>query len=64
MQGHGKTVVGVFDKKEVFIVTISETDWPGSPALWSNNDVLIHLASEHFEMLWRKAIKEHIKMAQ
>jgi len=64
MQDHPKTVVGVYDKKEVFIITTSKTDLQGSPALWSNNHAMICLASDHFEMLWRKAIKEHIKMAQ
>jgi sugar-specific transcriptional regulator TrmB len=59
MQDHAKVVFGVYDKKEVFIITISETDLQSSPALWSNNDAMICLASNHFEMLWRKAIKVH-----
>jgi sugar-specific transcriptional regulator TrmB len=58
MQDHVDAVFGLYDKKEVFIITISETDLPGSPALWSNNEAMIRLASDHFEMLWRKASKE------
>jgi hypothetical protein len=64
MQDYDKAVFGIYDKKEVLIITISETDLPGSPALWSNSDAVIRFASDYFEMLWRKASREHIKMAQ
>ena len=57
MQGHVKAIFGVYDKKEVFIITVPETDLQNSPALWSNNDAMIGLASDHFEKLWRKASK-------
>jgi sugar-specific transcriptional regulator TrmB len=63
-QDHTKAVFGVYDKKEVFIITISKTDLPSSPALWSNNDAMVCLASDHFEMLWREASEAHIKIAQ
>jgi sugar-specific transcriptional regulator TrmB len=58
LQGQAETVLGVFDMKEVLIVTALETDLPGSPALWSNNDAMICLVSAHFEMLWREASKK------
>jgi sugar-specific transcriptional regulator TrmB len=47
-----KTVFGIYDKKEVFIIALSKTDLPGSPALWSNNPSLIGLAQDHFKILW------------
>jgi sugar-specific transcriptional regulator TrmB len=53
-----KTVFGIYDKKEVFIIVQSKTDLPGSPALWSNNHSLIGLAQDHFEILWLTAMKE------
>ena len=57
MPGHAETVFGVYDRKEVFIITVSGTNLPGSPALWSNNDAMTYLASNYFEMLWREAGK-------
>ncbi len=54
-----KTVFGIYDKKEVFIIVFSETDLPGSPALWSNSRSLIAMAEDHFEMLWRTAMKNY-----
>jgi len=59
MRGHAKAVFGVFDMKEVIIITVSETDLQDSPALWSSNDAMISLALDYFEMLWRKASKAH-----
>jgi len=47
-----KTIFGVYDKKEVFIIAKSKTDLPGSPALWSNNPSLIDLVEDYFEKLW------------
>jgi sugar-specific transcriptional regulator TrmB len=55
VQDHSETVFGIYDKKEVFIIIFSKTDLQSSPALWSNNDALISLALDHFEMLWRNA---------
>jgi len=55
MQEPAETVFAVYDKKEVLIITISETDLPNSPALWSNNYAMTCLALDHFEMLWRKS---------
>jgi hypothetical protein len=55
---HPKTVFGIYDKKEIFIVAMSKTDLPGSPALWSTNPSLIGLAEDHFELLWLEAMDE------
>jgi len=52
-----KTIFGLYDKKEVFIIADSKTDLPGSPALWSNNPSLIDLVQDHFEILWLTAMQ-------
>lgn len=53
-----KTVFGIYDDKEVFVIALSKTDLPGSAALWSNNPSLIGLARDQFESLWLTAIEE------
>ena len=55
------TVLGIYDKKEVFIIVDPKTDLPGSPALWSNNPSLIAFAEEHFEIIWFTAIESNFK---
>jgi sugar-specific transcriptional regulator TrmB len=50
-------VLGVYDKKEVFIIVDPKTDLPGSPALWSDNSSLIVLAQDYFEILWLTAME-------
>ncbi len=55
---HPNTVFGTYDKKEVFVIVFSKTDIQSSSALWSNDEALVSLASEHFETLWHAA-KEH-----
>jgi sugar-specific transcriptional regulator TrmB len=53
-----KTVFGIYDKKQAFIIVMSKTDLPGSPALWSTNSGMISLASDYFEILWLAAMEE------
>jgi sugar-specific transcriptional regulator TrmB len=55
-------VLGIYDKKELFIIVNPETDLPGSPALWSNNPGLIALAKDYFEILWLTAIESNFKI--
>jgi sugar-specific transcriptional regulator TrmB len=56
-RNHPRTVFGIYDKKEVFVIVFSKTGLPGSPALWSNNPSLIALADDYFEKLWFTAIE-------
>jgi sugar-specific transcriptional regulator TrmB len=53
-----KTVLGIYDKKEVFIIVDPSKGLLDSPALWSNNQSLISVAQNYFEMLWLNAMKE------
>jgi sugar-specific transcriptional regulator TrmB len=57
-----KTIFGIYDKKEVFIIVFPKTDLPGSPALWSNDPSLIAMAENHFETLWSTAAKNYHKI--
>jgi sugar-specific transcriptional regulator TrmB len=49
-------VLGIYDKKETFIITNPKTDLHRSPALWTNNSSIIALAQEYFEKKWLTAI--------
>jgi sugar-specific transcriptional regulator TrmB len=48
-----KTVFGLYDDKELFIIIDPKMDLSGSPALWTNNSSLIGLVQDYFEMLWQ-----------
>ena len=50
-----KTVMAMYDKKEVFIYVIPTADMTESPALWSNNPSLVAMAEDCFERLWNTA---------
>jgi sugar-specific transcriptional regulator TrmB len=52
-----KTVMAIYDKKEVFIYIEPTADLEESPALWSNNPSLLALAKDCFETLWKTAKK-------
>ena len=47
-----KTVLGVYDKKEVFVIVNPMEDLLDSSALWSNNQSLVTAIHEYFELLW------------
>ncbi|PVX26661.1 MAG: hypothetical protein CW691_00750 [Candidatus Bathyarchaeum sp.] len=48
-------IIAIYDEKEVFIFTESTSDIKQSPALWSNNDVLVSLAKHYFESMWTES---------
>ena len=52
-----KTIFGIYDKKELFIIAKSKTDLPGSPALWSDNQSLISGFQDCFERRWLTAME-------
>jgi sugar-specific transcriptional regulator TrmB len=53
-----KTVIGIYDKSEVFIVIDPKEGLFDSPALWSNNQSLISVVQDYFEILWITAMEE------
>ena len=55
IQFHPKSVMAIYDKKEVFIYTIPTADLTESPALWSNNPSLVAMAADCFEAVWNTA---------
>jgi len=57
VQSPPKTVMAIYDKKEVFIYMEPTADFTGSPALWSNNPSLVAMAGDCFENLWNTAME-------
>jgi sugar-specific transcriptional regulator TrmB len=47
-----KTVFGLYDDRELFVIVDPKMDISGSPALWTNNASLVGLVHDYFEMLW------------
>ena len=52
-----KTVLGLYDKKEVFIIVNPKGDLLDSPALWSNSQSLVTAIQEYFDLLWLTSMK-------
>jgi sugar-specific transcriptional regulator TrmB len=52
LPGKSKTVTGIYDKKEIFIIVNPTENLFHSPALWSNNQSLLTVIQEHFDILW------------
>jgi sugar-specific transcriptional regulator TrmB len=52
-----KTVMGIYDKKEISLVINPATGLPDSPALWSNCQSLITMAQDYFDVLWITAME-------
>ena len=50
--GKSKTVTGIYDNKEVFIIVNPAEDLFDSASLWSNNQSLITAIQEYFDILW------------
>ena len=50
-----KTVFGVYDDRELYIIVNPSADLSASQALWTNNSSLIALVKEFFETLWSTA---------
>jgi sugar-specific transcriptional regulator TrmB len=59
-----KTILGIYDKREVFIIADPKKSLFDSPALWSNNESLTSLVQDYFEILWLTAMKESIRFPQ
>jgi sugar-specific transcriptional regulator TrmB len=53
-----KTVFGLYDRRELFVIVDPTMDISGSPALWTNNSSLIGLVHDYFEMLWQTATEK------
>lgn len=55
VQSPPKTVMAIYDQREVFIYIEPAADFTGSPALWSNNPSVVAMAGDFFENLWNTA---------
>lgn len=58
LPSHPKTVMGIYDKREAFVVVDPREALFDSPALWSNNQSLITAIQEHFDLLWLVSMKK------
>jgi len=47
-----KAVMGLYDKKAVFIIVNPKEDIQSSPALWSNSQSLLAIVQDYFNVLW------------
>lgn len=47
-----KAVMGLYDRRAVFIIVNPEEDIQSSPALWSNSQSLLAIAQDYFNVLW------------
>ena len=52
-----KTVMGIYDGEEAFIVVHPKEGLFESPILWSNNPSLITAVQEYFNLLWNVSLK-------
>lgn len=55
INAHPSTIFGIYDRKEVFVIIVPKTDLQDSPALWSDNQALVSLATDYFELLWQQS---------
>ena len=53
-----EVVLGLYDKKSVFIILNPQENVPMSPALWSNSPTLLAMAQDYFNVLWICAADE------
>ena len=52
-----KCVMGIYDKKEIFIITDRKADLQDSPALWSTCTNLVDALEDYFEFLWNTSAR-------
>lgn len=55
------TIIGIFDNKEVCIITSPYLKIEDSPALWTNHNSLVELAQSYFETIWNKSLELQIE---
>ena len=53
-----RTVMVMYDKKEVFIFTNPTAQLKESPALWSNVPSIVAMVEDYFEILWSTAMEK------
>lgn len=58
LPGRPKTVIGIYDNKEAFIIVSPGEGLFDSPALWSNNQSLLTVVHDYFEILWLTSMEK------
>jgi len=52
-----QTILGIYDRKEIFVFETPTENIDGSPALWSNNQSIVSIVTDYFDVLWLTAIE-------
>ena len=55
------TILGIYDRKEVFVFKNPTESINMSPALWSDNPSLISMVLDYFEVLWLTALEDEFQ---
>ena len=58
LPGLPKTVIGIYDSKEAFLIVNPGEGLSDSPALWSNNQSLLTVVQDYFDILWLTAMEK------
>ena len=52
-----KANVAIFDRKEAMVTVYPATGLTESPCIWTNHPSLLSIYQDHFETVWRRALK-------
>lgn len=52
-----RTVMAMYDRKEIFVFIMPKAQLDESPALWSNVPSIVAMAEDYFDILWSTAMK-------
>jgi sugar-specific transcriptional regulator TrmB len=55
------TILGIYDRKEVFIFKNPTESINMSPALWSDNPSLISIVTDYFDLFWLTALEDEFQ---
>ena len=63
LQTFPKCVMGIYDRKEIFVITDRTAGLQDSPALWSTCSNLVDALEDYFEILWMTSLpKSHLSL--
>ena len=51
-------IIGIFDEERVIIKTSASVGLAEQPSLWSDNQCLVSVIQDHFEMMWITALEK------
>jgi len=60
ISNHPSAVLGIYDEKEIIVIEDPHSNLNDSAALWTNNESIVTIAQNYFEILWLKATDEPV----